>query len=130
VADSESTSPLNTTTPFKPQARCSIANTTSDPHSQANHGCPALLNENRSVAGTDPVLRMYSPVRMCHPVSPSASNTLQPDPSANTQSRIARNRQSESEGTSRRGTVPKARIAGWTASTIMMGDGKPPSARR
>src|SRR5579862_6894245 len=74
---------------------------TSASHSQANHGALGLLNENKSWEGTERISNIYSPVRMCQPVSPSASKEIQPLPSANTQMSNARKRQSESDGTSR-----------------------------
>src|SRR5579863_305796 len=103
-----------------------MARQTSASHSHANHASPALLNENRSCAGTEWVFRMYSPVRMCHPVSPSDSSTLQPLPAANTQSKIARNRQSDKDGRSHRGrlrteAVPERTTGVDTAGTDIVG---------
>ena len=66
---------------------------------------------------------MYSPVRICHPVSPSASKTLQPLPAAKTQSRTARNRQSESDGMSSKGTLRTVTVPVWTAGISMSSHG-------
>src|SRR5258708_11462461 len=46
--------------------------------SHANHGAPGLVKENTSCCGTLPLARIHSPVRMCHPVSPSPSIDVAP----------------------------------------------------
>ena len=100
---SEITRPANSTTAFKPADRNKAANTTSESHSHANQVSPAFENENRSVTGTCRCSRMYSPVRMCQPVSPSTRRPSQPSlPAANIQMRIERNRKSQKDGSSRR----------------------------
>ena len=91
VANKAIRTPQKSTTAFKPLQRNKIANVTSDSHSQANQGAPGFENENKSVAGTWPVLRMYSPARMCQPVSPSIRRAFQPlAPARNSQTRMAR----------------------------------------
>ncbi len=47
---------------------------TSESHSQANQGLPALVNEKMSAVGTRRFSRIHSPVRICHPVSESLSS--------------------------------------------------------
>jgi hypothetical protein len=47
---------------------------TSESHSQANHGFPAIVNEKTSVVGTRPLFNIHSPARICQPVSESVSS--------------------------------------------------------
>src|ERR1700722_21035634 len=72
---------------------------TSVSHSQANQGAPGRENENKSRVGTLCCSRMYWPVRMCHPVSPSPSNDIQPlAPEMNSHTISAIKKQSETDG--------------------------------
>src|SRR5581483_8782242 len=81
-------------------------------HSQANHGATGRENENKSVVGTEWCSRMYWPVRMCQPVSPSPSSEIQPPaPQMNCQTISAIKKQSEMEGSQilRRAPPPPGR---------------------
>src|SRR5580698_8853734 len=76
------TIPQKIETAFSPPLRKSAAKRTSDSHSHEYQGCSALPREKGSECGTERVSMMRSPLRMCHPVSPSASSTDQPCPVA------------------------------------------------
>src|SRR5271170_1911317 len=95
--------PAKSTIPFSPPIRNKSPNVTSESHSHANQGAPGFENENRSCVGTLWFRRMYSPVRMCQPVSPSISSDFQPlAPHTKSQVRMATKKQSENDGTSTR----------------------------
>src|SRR5215471_18687366 len=101
--------PANNTIAFRPPILNKPPNSTSLSHSQANQGWPALENENRSWVGTACCLRIYSPVRMCQPVSPSISSAFQPlAPHTNNQASNAMKKQSENDGTRARLQRPDA----------------------
>src|SRR5579871_1431668 len=99
-------------------------NTTSDNHSHANHGAPGFENENRSCVGTERFAKMYSPVRMCQPVSPSISSDFHPlAPQIKSQAMIATKKKSENEGATTR--VQRPHFADTApARTGAMGTGK------
>src|SRR5580698_6225733 len=91
--------PAKSTMAFSPPIRNKSPKVTSDNHSQANQGAPGFENENRSVVGTACLARMYSPVRMCQPVSPSISSDFQPlAPHTKSQTRMATKKQSANDG--------------------------------
>src|SRR5450755_524675 len=75
---------------------------TSHSHSHANHAPPVLVNENRSLSGTRPWLMIHSPVRKCHPVSPSPSRLRAPCMPAKIKIRGNINERSVSDGRIRR----------------------------
>src|SRR5579863_4092501 len=112
----------STTTARNPPARNSNANTTSDSHSQANHGCPARENENRSTAGAARCAKIHSPVRMCHPVSPSARNPCQPEDST---TNSATRKQSASDGANHRLHAHAARRSPTATPAITEADTPP-----
>ena len=91
---------LNSTTAARPPPLFSQANTTSDNHSHAYQGSPALENEKRSRAGTPWLATIHSPVRMCQPVSQSASSVLTPSIRPNRNTIGIRNAKSASDGSS------------------------------
>src|SRR5579863_842272 len=64
---------VNHTTPFSPRLASNWPTTTSYSHSQANHGLPAIVEENESTRGIACVARICCPVRMCHPIPASPS---------------------------------------------------------
>src|SRR5713101_6220945 len=51
---------------------------TSESHSQANQGFPAIVNDQTSAVGTWPFFKTHSPARICQPESESVSS--QPTP--------------------------------------------------
>src|SRR5580704_1451955 len=90
---------------------------TSLSHSQANQGAPVRENENRSCVGTAWCARMYWPVRMCQPVSPSPNSVFHPPVvKMNSQLTSAIKKQSEIEGTRGRGIFATALSANPEAS--------------
>src|ERR1700693_4961712 len=111
--------PPNSTIAFSPPILNKTPNNTSVSHSQANHGWPAFENENKSWVGTAWCARIYSPVRMCQPVSPSISSAFQPlAPHTNSQASRAIQKQSEKDGN-------RARLKGVDAigaCSVMDGD--------
>src|ERR1700694_3307149 len=62
------------TSPLKPPVRTTPPIKQCAPHSQATHGCPARVNEYGSVRGNCMVLRIFSPVTICQPVSESRNS--------------------------------------------------------
>src|SRR2546427_6238054 len=72
---------------------------TSDSHSHANHCDSGFVKEKMSTAGTRPVLRIDSPVRMCHPVSESVRSQLTSVVHQNNTTIGIRKAKSDSDGT-------------------------------
>src|ERR1700676_2979878 len=96
---------------LSPAIRNKSPNPTSDSHSQANQGAPGFENENRSCVGTAWFTRMYWPVRMCQPVSPSISNDFQPlAPQIKSQAINATKKKSAKDGTSTRVQRPQSTV--------------------
>ena len=91
---------MNITTACSPPSAFSQAKSTSDSHSQANHGAPGLENEKMSRIGTQPLARIHSPVRMCQPVSQSLSSVLTPSMRPNRNAMGMRKAKSASDGSS------------------------------
>src|ERR1035441_4804543 len=112
AAASASTAPASVATPPSPRHRQVAANTTSASHSQANHGWRGRLKENGSATGARPVAKTSSPVRMCQPVSPSASSDLKPRGWANADSNRAAKNTSSSDGVSQRRNGPRGASGG------------------
>jgi hypothetical protein len=91
-------SPDKAATAASPPERCAAEKTTSESHSHASQGAPDFEYENGSVAGTDPADRIRSPVRMCQPVSPSASNASNPPGRQKRATKMPQKKKSASEG--------------------------------
>ena len=87
------------TTAFKPPKEFNKANCTSESHSQANHNCPGREKEKKSLWMNCLWFSMYSPARICQPVSPSASKLSQPaGPNANSHAMVAMKKKSKNVG--------------------------------
>src|ERR1035437_8841281 len=112
VAASASMAPASVATPASPRHRQVAAKTASASHSQANHGCRGRLKENGSTTGARPAAKTSSPVRMCQPVSPSASSDLKPRGWANADSNRAAKNTSSSDGVSKRRNRPRGASGG------------------
>src|SRR5262245_51917969 len=96
---------------------------TSESHSQANQGSPALVKENMSAVGTRPFFRIHSPVRMCHPVSESVSSHATPDVHQNSTRIGITKARSDKDGSSENRAPPGFRsvatVSIWLPPTLM-----------
>src|ERR1035438_9899035 len=77
----------NQTPPSSPPLQCKAPSRMPYSHSHANQSCPCIVEEKGSVRGRVCVARICSPVRMCHPISASASGRFDKGPASTDQNR-------------------------------------------